>query len=232
MSATNVAIRLGVEGKAEIKRAFEEVGQSGQAAIGSVEKAMDRTGAATDREVARLKRLAEAARMAGEADASQKRFNTVLNVDRPIPKSARESAGVFEEAAREAESFAARANALRAAIDPLGAAQARLNTELAEYAALARRGAISSAEHAAAQTLAKQRFDQTSQSIKGVGGATGLTRNQLLTLQYTFNDVVASMSTSMSPMTIMMQQGGQGTLPSPMCLPCCIKTPGINMDKA
>ncbi|MCA3078699.1 MAG: phage tail length tape measure family protein [Rhodocyclaceae bacterium] len=36
--------------------------------------------------------------------------------------------------------------------------------------------------------------------------ATGLTRNQLLTLQYTFNDVVASMSTGMSPMTILMQQ--------------------------
>ena len=94
MSATNVSIRLGVEGKAEIKRAFEEVGQSGQSAFGSVEKAMDRSGAATDREVARLKRLAEAARMAGEADASQKRFNTVLNVDRPIPKSARDSASV------------------------------------------------------------------------------------------------------------------------------------------
>lgn len=211
MSATNVSIRLGVEGKAEIKRAFEEVGQSGQAAFGSVEKAMDRSGAATDREVARLKRLAEAARMAGEADASQKRFNTVLNVDRPIPKSARDSASVFEEAAREAESFAARANALRASIDPLGAVQARLNQELAEYATLAKRGAITSAEHTAAQALAKQRFDQTSQAIKGVGGATGLTRNQLLTLQYTFNDVVASMSTGMSPMTILMQQGGQVT---------------------
>jgi hypothetical protein len=100
MSATNVSIRLGVEGKAEIKRAFEEVGQSGQAAFGSVEKALARSGAATDREVARLKRLAEAARMAGAADASQKRFNTVLNVDRPTRKSARDSASVFEEAAR------------------------------------------------------------------------------------------------------------------------------------
>ena len=94
---------------------------------------------------------------------------------------------------------------------PPGAAQARLNTELAEYATLAKRSAITSAEHAAAQTLAKQRFDQTSQAIKGVGGATGLTRNQLLTLQYSFNDVVASMSTGKSPMTILMQQGGQVT---------------------
>ena len=72
MSATNVSIRLGVEGKAEISQAFQEVGQSGQAAFGSVEKALARSGAATDREVARLKRLAEAARMAGAANASQR----------------------------------------------------------------------------------------------------------------------------------------------------------------
>ena len=67
--------------------------------------------------------------------------------------------------------------ALRAAIDPLGAAQAKLNQELAEYAALARRGAITSAEQAAAQVLARQRFDQTAQAIRGMGGASRLTRN-------------------------------------------------------
>lgn len=211
MSATTVSIRLGVEGKAEIKRAFAEVGQAGEAAFGTVEKAIDRSGAATERETARLKRLAEAARLAGEAEAAQKRFNAVLNVDRPVPKSARDSAGVFEEAAREAEGFRARAMALRAAIDPLGAAQARLNQELAEYGALARRGAITSAEQAAAQALARQRFDQTAQAIRGMAGASRLTRNQLLTLQYTFNDVVASLSTGMSPMTILLQQGGQVT---------------------
>ena len=211
MSATTVSIRLGVEGKAEIKRAFQEVGQAGETAFGAVEKAMDRTGAAADREASRLKRLAEAARLAGEAEAAQKRFNAVLAVDRPVPKSARDSAGVFEQAAVEAERYQARASALRAVIDPLGAAQARLNQELAEYGALAKRGAITSAEHSTAQLLARQRFDQTAQAIRGMGGASRLTRNQLLTLQYTFNDVVASLSTGMSPMTILMQQGGQVT---------------------
>ncbi|MBY0307424.1 MAG: phage tail length tape measure family protein, partial [Phycisphaerales bacterium] len=212
MSATTVSIRLGVEGKAEVKRAFDEIGQTGQAALGTVEKALDRAGAATDREVARLKRLAETARLAGEADAAQRRYNAVLGVDRAAaPKSARDSAGVFEEAAREAADFEARAKALRAQIDPLGAAQARLNTELAEYAGLANRGAITTAEHAAVQALARQRFDATEKAIKGVGGATSLTRNQLLTLQYTFNDVVASLASGGSPMTILLQQGGQVT---------------------
>lgn len=211
MSATNVSIRLGVEGKADAKRAFEEVGQSGQAAFGTVEKALDRTGAATDREIARYKRLAEAARLAGEADAAQRRYNAVLGVEQAAPKSARDSAAVFEQAAREAADFEARAKALRAHIDPLGAAQARYNAELAEYEALAKRGAITAAEHATAQGLAKQRFDQTSQAIKGVAGATSLTRQQLLTLQYTFNDVVASLGSGISPMTILLQQGGQVT---------------------
>ena len=64
MSATQVSIRLGVEGKAEVKRAFEEVGQSGTQAFGQVDRALEKTGAATDRETARFKRLAEAARMA------------------------------------------------------------------------------------------------------------------------------------------------------------------------
>ncbi len=211
MSATSVSIRLGVEGKAEVKRAFDEVGQSGQAALGRVEAALDRAGAATDRDVARLKRLAEAARLAGEADAAQRRYNAVLGIDRPAPKSARDSAEVFEQAAREAADFEARAKAVRAQIDPLGAAQARLNAELAEYAALAQRGAITTAEHTAAQALARQRFEATERAIKGVGGATGLTRNQLLTLQYTFNDVVASLASGASPMTILLQQGGQVT---------------------
>ena len=211
MSGPQISIRIGVTGKEEVKRSFEEVGKAGEASMAGVSTAMDSAGAATDREVARLKRLADAARMAGEADTSQKRYNTVLGVSRPEPKSARDSASVFEEAAREAESFQARANALRAQIDPLGAAQARLNAELADYAALAKRGAITTTEHASAEALAKERFAATEKALKGVGGASGLTRMQLMTLQYTFNDVIASMSTGMSPMTILMQQGGQVT---------------------
>jgi phage-related minor tail protein len=211
MSATQVSIRLGVEGKAEVKRAFEEVGQAGGQAFGQVDRALEKTGAATDRETARFKRLAEAARMAAQADAAQGRFNQVLGVDRQAAGSARASAEIFEQAAREGERYEARARALRATLDPLAAAQDRLNRELAEYAALAGRGAITSAEQAVAQGLARQRYVQTAQAIRGVGGASRLTRNQLLTLQYTFNDVVASLSTGMSPLTILMQQGGQVT---------------------
>ena len=210
MSTTNVSIRLGIEGKAEVKRAFEEVGQAGTQAFGLVDRALEKTGAATDRETARFKRLAEAARMAAQADAAQGRFNQVLGVDRQAAGSARASAEVFEKAAREAERYEARARALRATLDPLAAAQDRLNAELAEHAALASRGAITTAEQAA-NALAKSRFDQTAQAIKGVGANSKLTTQQVMTLQYTVNNVIASMSTSMSPRTILMQRGGQVT---------------------
>jgi hypothetical protein len=123
MSTTQVSIRLGVEGKADVKRAFEEVGKAGQDAFRGVAADMDATGAATDRQAQRLQRLAEAARQAGAADQSQRSFNQVLGVNTAQPKSARESAAVFEETARAAEDLEARTSALRAQIDPLGTAQ-------------------------------------------------------------------------------------------------------------
>ena len=62
MSTTQVSIRLGVEGKAEVKRAFDEVGKAGQDAFRSLATSMDAAGAASDRETQRLQRLAQAAR--------------------------------------------------------------------------------------------------------------------------------------------------------------------------
>jgi len=126
MSTTSVSIRLGVEGKADVKRAFEEVGKAGQDAFRGVATDMDAAGAAADRQAQRLQRLAEAARQAGAADQSQRSFNTVLGVG-TVPKSARESASIFEESAKATEDLAARTAALRAQIDPLGAAQDRRN---------------------------------------------------------------------------------------------------------
>ena len=95
MSTPSVSIRPGVEGKAEVKRAFEEVGQAGTQAFGQVDRALENTGATTDREAARFKRLAEVARMAAQADAAQGRFNQVLGVDRQAAGSARASAEAF-----------------------------------------------------------------------------------------------------------------------------------------
>lgn len=50
-----------------------------------------------------------------------------------------------------------------------------------------------------------------SQATEQLGKSTQLTRFQMLTIQYTINDVIASLASGAHPLTILMQQGGQVT---------------------
>jgi hypothetical protein len=209
MSTTQVSIRLGVEGKAEVKRAFDEVGKAGQDAFRGVATSMDAAGAAADREAQRLQRLAQAAKQAAAADQAQRGFNTALGVGTGPSKSARDSAAVFEEAARAADDLAARTAALRAQIDPLGAAQARLNAEIGEANALFKAGAITATEQAAAHALAQARYDGTAKALGAIGATGKLTSNQLVNLSYQLNDVVVSLASGQRPLMVLMQQGSQ-----------------------
>ncbi|UDF29392.1 UNVERIFIED_ORG: phage tail length tape measure family protein [Roseateles sp. XES5] len=128
--------------------------------------------------------------------------------------SARGSAAAFEEAARAAEELDRKAAALRAQIDPLGAAQRRLNAELAEYDELARRNAISAGELVQAQSLARQRYAQTAKEIEKQG-ASGLQRARMLepwqvnNLLYQGYDVAQSLALGMPAMQVFLQQGPQ-----------------------
>ena len=209
MTDRNVSIRIGVTGRDDVKRAFDDVGASGQAAFKKTSDAIDAAGAATDRETQRLQRLAQAARQAADASAAQERFNSILGVGASNAGSARQSAQVFEEAAKAAEDLEARTKALRAQIDPLGAAQERLNAEIAEANALFKAGAISAEEQAAAHQLAQSRFDATAKALKGVGDGTRLASAQIVNLGYQLNDVVVGLASGQKPLTVLVQQGSQ-----------------------
>lgn len=209
MPATNVSIRLGVEGKAEVKRAFDEVGKAGQDAFRGVATSMDAAGSAADRQTQRLQRLAEAAKQAAAADQAQKSFNQVLGVGVTAPKSARDSADVFESAAKAAEDLERRTAALRAQIDPFGAAQKKLNAEIAEANSLFKAGAITAQEQAAAHALAQGRFDATAKALGAVGASGKLSSGQLVNLSYQLNDVVVSLAGGQRPLMVLMQQGSQ-----------------------
>lgn len=116
--------------------------------------------------------------------------------------SARASASVFEEAGREADQMAAKVALLRAEINPLAAAQDRLNAELAEYSALAAKGAISAEELSAAQALARNRA--ANQNNQG-----GLNRFGAMNATSQFQDIAVTAAMGQSPMTIALQQGTQ-----------------------
>ncbi len=125
--------------------------------------------------------------------------------------SARASAQAFEEAARAAEDLDRRTASLRAQIDPMGAAQARLNAELAEYDMLASKSKISTEELAQAQALARQKFEATTKEIdrQGRGGVRGLPSYQATNLLYQGTDVVQSLALGMPLMQVFLQQGPQ-----------------------
>lgn len=209
MTDRNVSIRIGVTGKDDVRRAFEEVGKAGQDAFNKTATAIDAAGAATDRETQRLQRLAQAARQATSADEAQRKFNTFMGIGASSAGSARESARVFEEAAKATEDLERRTKALRAQIDPLGAAQARLNTEIAEANALFKAGAISAHEQAAAHQLARNRFDATSKALKGIGDGSRLASHQIANLGFQLNDVVVGLASGQRPLTVLTQQGTQ-----------------------
>lgn len=125
--------------------------------------------------------------------------------------SARASASVFEEAAREAERYAQQAAALRAAIDPVGASQARVNAEIAEYTALLNRAEISTTEFAQAQALAQGRHDQfvASMNRSPISANDNNSQFRRQNLGYQVFDVAQMQALGQSPMMTLMQQGPQ-----------------------
>lgn len=120
-------------------------------------------------------------------------------------------------AAQEASDKQARANEavanqvarIRAEIDPLGAAQSRLNAELAEYNTLATAGHLSTSELAAATNQANTRFMNTAARLGQVSSEVKLTSFQMTNLGYQVNDIGTMLAMGASPFQIMASQAGQ-----------------------
>ncbi|PWJ93520.1 hypothetical protein C8D77_101199 [Mesorhizobium loti] len=117
--------------------------------------------------------------------------------------SARASASVFEEAGREADQMASRVAALRAELNPLAAVQDRVNAELAEYSALAAKGAISADELAQAQAMARGRLAANQNSQGGANKFAGMNATSQ------FQDIAITSMMGQSIPTIALQQGTQ-----------------------
>lgn len=216
MADTRVSIRIGVDGAAEVKSALAEVGKAGDQAFAQVAAGSEKANAAIERQAERYKRLAEAARTSVAADQAQARINDSLGVKAPQAGAARASAQVFEEELRSQESLAARARALREAIDPTAAAYRRMSAAIAEADELLAAGAIAESEHAAAATLAKSVFAQAESGAKRLSGemarqagATGLARHELINLSRQAQDVGVSLAGGQSPFLVLIQQGSQ-----------------------
>ncbi|MDB5461382.1 MAG: hypothetical protein JWO72_3123 [Caulobacteraceae bacterium] len=94
MTTRQVAIRLQTDGKTEVKRDFQEIGQAGAGAQHQIVAATDQANVAADRQMAKWKQMAAAAREQQAIEQRQAAFNSVLGVGGG-GKSAAESAAAF-----------------------------------------------------------------------------------------------------------------------------------------
>lgn len=205
MRAKEIPIRLQPTGGKDVIREAEGaeralVRMNEKAAAGS-----DKAAAAAMREVERLR---EVARAAAQVDtALQSRIDQTTGVSGGT--NARASvAGRTLGAADKA--YDRRAQLLKETLDPAWAAQQKLNQELAEYDALAKRGKITTEQLAQAQNLAKQRYNETATAIERQGK--GLSRNVVasrLNLGRQGADVFTTAAMGMNPAMIAIQQGPQ-----------------------
>ncbi len=103
MTTRQVGIRLNTEGKAEVKRDFAELATAGRETGQAIADGFDaaavaakRAEDAADRQMAKWKAAAKAAREYEREQEHQAKFNAILGVDGGGEKSARSSAEVFE----------------------------------------------------------------------------------------------------------------------------------------
>ena len=215
MSVKQVAIRLKPEGGKDVIREAEGaeralVRMNEKAAAGS-----DKAAAAAMREVERLR---EVARAAAQADtAMQNRINAIAGGSTRTSLQDQSSSAGNARASVSARTFEAadkaydrRAQVLLEGLNPAWAAQQKLNQELAEYDALAKRGKITTEQLAQAQNLAKQRYNETTAALDRQGK--GLSRNVVasrLNLTRQGADVFTTAAMGMNPAMIAIQQGPQ-----------------------
>lgn len=205
MSTKQVAIRLKPEGGKDVIREAEGaeralVRMNEKAAAGS-----DKAAAAAMREVERLREVAKAAAQANTA--LQSRIDQTTGVSGGT--NARASVAGRTLAAAD-KAYDRRAQVLLEGLNPAWAAQQKLNQELAEYDALARRGKITTEQLAQAQNLAKQRYNETTAALDRQGK--GLSRNVMasrLNLTRQGADVFTTAAMGMNPAMIAIQQGPQ-----------------------
>ncbi|WP_417615295.1 phage tail length tape measure family protein [Parasphingorhabdus sp.] len=107
----------------------------------------------------------EAAAAEGARLLATIQVQTGLALDRTA-KSARDSAQAFIQADAAQQKLTGETNELRAALDPMFAAQQRFDQELARADRLYQKGAISTREYAQAQQLARQNIRSASDAIQ------------------------------------------------------------------
>jgi hypothetical protein len=205
-----VAIRLGTEGKAQVKADFVEIGDTGDATAKRWSRSFD---SATKDVEAALQRQSNAAAklsMITPQSATQMRINDTNSTGYGQHEgSARQSAMAFRELIAAQEQMENRANALRAAIDPAFAAQQRFDREIAEARTLISTGAITLDEYSKRHVQLQQQMNVSAKGLHNQAEASGAAKAGYQQLNFQLSDIATQFSSGTPPMQIFAQQSGQ-----------------------
>lgn len=206
----SVAIRLGTEGKAQVKADFVEIGDTGDATAKRWSRSFE--SATKDVEAAMQRQSNAAAKLAmiQPQSATQMRINDANSTGfGQYEGSARQSAAAFRELIAVQEQMEVRSRALVAAIDPAFAAQQRFDREMMEARTLISAGAISLDQYVAKLRIEQGALDAATAAKRRANVSTGEFRAGSQQLSYQIGDVTASLASGSSVTTVFAQQIGQ-----------------------
>jgi hypothetical protein len=96
MTARQIAIRIGLEGQADVQRGMQDIGGTGDAVFGDLGKSIDQATSAIQRQEAAERQLTEAQKNAQTQQANQTSFSRFMGVNDNMASSARDASKVFE----------------------------------------------------------------------------------------------------------------------------------------
>lgn len=188
----NIAIRIAVEGKSEVKQALDETGRSGEAAFRSVSTAADQASVATDKLTRKAQEAAAAARQAQGAAAG-----AAGSMPAPSPTGPTPSPTTLREVER-----------VRARLDEEYRNTRQLERDVVAIGRGEAAGSFSTAYAARLRDLAERRYG-TGNDNDPAAPRRGLDSNQRRDLMYQGGDVVASLGSGAGIGTVAFQQGPQ-----------------------
>lgn len=211
MTATRVAVRLGMDGKAEFQADFADATKNAQGSLNALGDASDKVATRAEQAAARQeaawRRAADAAKQAAIAADHQAQFNRVLGVNAPSAGSAAASASVFAEQARQMEMLEAKTRAVKAALDPLGVAQEHYAGETKVLNELLATGRLTQVEHTAAMAMARKEMDAAEKAAKAMAGGVSLNHNQMQIMAGVAHHTADALAAGINPMRVLVMEG-------------------------
>jgi phage-related minor tail protein len=141
---------------------------------------------------------------------TEKGGTTEAAVDKLVKKT-KDLGAVTKGSAKDVDDISKRVEKLKSSVDPLYAAQVKLDKELAEAAKLYKAGALASGEYDKVVNSLKNRVNEAAGAHVKHGSAVNLSRMQMMELTHVARSVADSLAAGINPLKIIAFESGRVT---------------------